>query len=592
MKGQCKAFTRSTSRVRRASTAFALASLGALVACGGGQPARPAGKELRTLRIEEPLPESPQQGLFSRAPLTHYEMLQRIAKIASDPQVSALLLEIGGMSGSWSQAADIEDALSAVKKAGKPVHCHFEVTDNVGYALLARACDRISVTPGGFLDLVGVSAELVYARELLDTVGVSAELIQIGRFKGAADTLTRNDMPDEVAHTMNAILDELQTELVSSVAAGRELAPARVRQLIDAGPFTSEQARSAGLVDDVGFDDEARHHAKLAGKAERIVAEDVQQEQEELGLRDIVRVISGDGEEDAPEGPRVVLAHLEGTIMRGAPGSFQSAHATAFVRAMRDFANDDAVKAVVLRIDSPGGSALASDLMWHSVRRVAKRKPVIVSLGDLAASGGYYVAAAGTEIVAQDRGLVGSIGVVGGKIVAKDLADRLGVHVEHLTRGEHADWSSPVRKWSADERSAFADHLRETYERFVARVAEGRNRSRAQIEPFAQGRLMTARKAREGGLVDREGGLVTALALARERAELPSTAQVQVWPEQPGVFQALGQLMGGGAETKAALLEPVLSPLTRSRSGLLELLLSNEGLRGGAAVLPYMLSLN
>jgi len=570
---------------------LAIAMLGWTSACRRSEPPPPSSKELRTFRMDEPLPESPQQGPFARAPITHYALLGRIADAAAAPHVSAILLQLGGMGGAWSRAADLADALAAVKRAKKPVHCHFEVTDNLGYALLARACDRISMTPGGYLDLVGVSAQLVYARELLQTMGVSAELIQVGQFKGAADTFTRDDMPEPVAQTMNAILDDLQNDLVAAVGAGRKLGPEAVRALIDRGPFTAAQARAAGLVDDVGFDDEARAHARRAGKAERIVVEELDGEKDELGLSDLFRALSGDDDDEGkPTGRRVVLAYLDGTIMRGSEGSFQSAHAEAFVTAMRKFANDPEVEAVVLRIDSPGGSALASDLMWHAVRRVAKRKPVIVSLGDMAASGGYYVAAAGTEIVAQDQSLVGSIGVVGGKIVAEELSDRVGVNIEQLTRGKHADWTSPVRKWSPEERMVFETSLHQTYELFLSRVAEGRGKQRSDIVPLAEGRLMTAQRARAGGLVDHEGGITAAMTIARKRARLPEAAPVQVWPEQPGLLQALGQLTRGEAESKvrAAVLSPLLGSV--SRSGIVEALLSPEGLRA-AAVLPYVLSL-
>jgi protease-4 len=589
MHTKSRAFTRHRAWFSLA-LALALAAPCWLGACKQRSAHPPSSKELRTFRVDEPLPESPQQGPFARTPITHYALLERISSTATEPRVSAILLQLGDMGGAWSRAADIADALAEVKRAGKPVHCHFEVTGNLGYALLARACDRISMTPGGYLDLVGVSAQLVYARELLQTVGVSAELIQVGQFKGAADTFTRDDMPEPVAQTMNAILDDLQSEVVTAIAGGRKLGPDGVRALIDRGPFTAAQALAAGLIDDVGFDDEARAHAKHAGKAQRIVVEKLKDEDEELGLGDLLRALSGSDDEDEPTGKRLVLAYLDGTIMRGGEGSFRSSHAEAFVSAMRRFGNDPEVEAVVLRIDSPGGSALASDLMWHAVRRVAKRKPVIVSLGDMAASGGYYVAAAGSEIVAQDQGLVGSIGVVGGKIVAEELSQRVGIHIEQLTRGEHADWMSPVRKWSPDERSVFEASLHETYDRFLMRVAEGRRKQRSQIEPLAEGRLMTARRARAGGLVDHEGGISTAIALARKRAKLPHAAPVEVWPEPPGLLEALSQLTSGDAESKvkAALIEPVLSSV--SRAGIVEALLSPEGLRA-SAVLPYVLSL-
>jgi protease-4 len=200
------------------------------------------------------------------------------------------------------------------------------------------------------------------------------------------------------------------------------------------------------------------------------------------------------------------------------------------------------------------------------------------------------VAAAGSEIVAQDHSLVGSIGVMGGKIVAENLADRLGVNFALLARGKHAGWSSPARNWSPDERSRFEASLRETYDRFLSRIAAGRGRTRSQIEPLAEGRLMTARRAREGGLVDHEGGLDTAIALARKRAKLAESAPIEVWPEPPGFLQALSQLTSGQAESslRSTLLAPVLDALPRA--GVVQTLLSSDGLRA-AAVLPYVLSL-
>ncbi|HMI91997.1 MAG TPA: signal peptide peptidase SppA, partial [Polyangiales bacterium] len=419
----------------------------------------------------------------------------------------------------------------------------------------------------------------------LQTVGLRAEMIQIGRFKGAADTVTRDDMPEEVRQTMSALLDDLQGELVGAIAERRKLTPAEAQALIDRGPFTSEQARSEGLVDDVGFDDAARAVAKKAVKAERVENEELEPKAEPTGLFDVLEALFGDDESEEPSGERLVLAHLDGTIMVGADKSFRSAHARPFVAAMRKFADDKDVKALVLRIDSPGGSVLASDMMWHALRRVAKRKPVIVSIGDMAASGGYYVASAGSEIMAQDLSIVGSIGVVGGKIVAEDLAERIGVHVERLARGRRAGWTSAARAFTDDERSMFQKTLQSGYDRFLARIAEGRKMTRERIAPLAEGRIMSARRAQQGGLVDRLGGLRDALARARERGRLPADAPTQVWPERPTLMQAIAQLTSGGSQ---ALQTSLLSgqPL----GGFAELLLAGEASQ--AAVMPFLLSLH
>jgi protease-4 len=544
-------------------------------------------REVRAVSLAAPLRESLDRGILSAGTITHQALLSRIADNADDKNVAGLMLNLGDMGGAWARVADLRDALADFRKTKKPVHCHVEGTDNSGFALLARSCDRISMTPGGELNLVGVSIETMYAREFLQTFGLSADIMQAGRFKGAADMLTRDDMPVEVRETMNALLDDLQHELVSAISVGRSLSPESVQALIDNGPYSADEAKRAGLIDDVCFDDEARTHVLASAQASRVVEEQLEPPREPMGVADLVRALLGDGkDQQRASGNRIVLAYLDGTIMRGSQGSYQSAHAESFVRAMRKFADDKDVRALVLRIDSPGGSALASDLMWHAVRRVVKRKPVIVSIGDMAASGGYYVASAGTLIVAQDESLVGSIGVVGGKIVAADLANRLGVHVETLVRGRRAGWQSALHKWEADDRAAFERGLRSTYERFISRIAVGRNMKPETIAPMAEGRIMTARRAREGGLVDQIGGLQVALELAKKRGGVAAKAPLEIWPERPSMLQALFSA-AGGVEARSAVLQGALTEF--SHAGIVESLLAGEA--STAAVLPYMLTI-
>jgi protease-4 len=544
------------------------------------------GRELRCVRLEQPSPESPEHGVLDSDRLTHRTLLQKLYALAKADDASGLLLQIGEMGGAWGRVADLRDALASIRKARKPVHCHFEVTDNLGYSLLASSCDRISITPAGMLELVGVSAEAIYAHQLLENLGLDADVVQVGKFKGAADPFTRDDMPPEVQQTMNALLDDLQSTLVTSIAKGRGLSPAATQALIDRGPFTSGDALGAKLVDAVEFDDAARATAKVAAKAERVVDEELQPAHESLDLGDLLRALKGEGEKHAPPGKRLVLAYLDGTIMRGSKGSFRSAHAEAFVKRMRQLADDADVRAVVLRIDSPGGSAMASDLMWQAVRRVVKRKPVIVSIGDLCASGGYYVASAGTEILAQDDSLIGSIGIVGGKVVAERLAERVGVHVQRLSRGKHAGWTSATRRFTNEERASFDHALHDGYDRFIARIAEGRNLPASVIEPLAEGRIMSARRARAGRLIDGQGGLAAAIAVARKRGGLSADAPVQVWPPKPSLLQSLSAFSGGSA-ARYALLEQLGAA---ERVGIVETLLAGDDLP--AAVLPFVLSLH
>lgn len=559
-----------------------------LLACSLPEtPAAPSEPSVRELRIEALPPESPEHGMFGQ-PLTQHTLLARIDALANDDNARGILLRMGPLEGAFARGVELAKALKAFSKTGKPVHCYFENADNASYLVLSRACDRISMAPGGILDLVGVGTELVYAAELLKTVGLRAELIQIGKYKGAADPLTRDSMPPEVRETTDALISDLQAALIAAIADGRKLDASGVQAVIDQGPFSAEQARSLGLVDDVGFDDEARTHTKEAAKVDRVDVEELQPTEHELSLSDLVAALTGDKKRPSPSGDRIALAYLDGTIVTGSEDDVQSAHAAPFVKELRRLGDIPEVKAVVLRIDSPGGSALASDAMWHAVRRVVKRKPVIVSIGDLCASGGYYVASAGTKILADDESVVGSIGVVGGKIIGEELSQRLGVHSERIARGKRAGWSSSLTAFTEDERTAVAGLLEDTYARFIDRISIGRNLPKERILPLAEGRIMSGKRAREGGLVDEQGGLIEALAMARSMGKVGGESAVEVWPPQRSFLDQIAQLASGPtaqARVEAAL--PSLLPRALQQ-GLAAALLTSDDLQ--LAVLPFAFS--
>lgn len=572
---------------------IALITAGSALACSLPEPPKVLSEpSVRELRVEAMPPESPEHGLFG-GPYTHHALLARIAQLKADDKARGIVLRLGPLEGAFARAIELADALRGFAESGKPVHCYVEVADNASFLVLARACQRISMAPGGLLDLVGVATEAVYAAELLKTVGVRAELIQIGRYKGAADPLTRDGMPPEVRETTEALIGDLHGALLAALAEGRKLDPARAQQIIDQGPFTAEQARAHGLVDDVGFDDEARTHAKRAAQVERVDVEELQPARKELTLFELISALSGGKPDDKPRGDRIALAYLDGTILSGTEQAVQSAHAAPFVKELRRLGDVPEVKAVVLRIDSPGGSALAADAMWHAVRRVVKRKPVIVSIGDLAASGGYYVASAGTKILANDESVVGSIGVVGGKIVGEELSQRIGVHSERIARGKRAGWSSSLTAFSDDERVAITGLLEDTYARFLDRIAEGRAVPKERILPLAEGRIMSGKRAREGGLVDERGGLTEALALARSTAGLADDAPIEVWPPQLSLLEMIAQLTSGPvaqarAESLPARALPALLPRALTE-GLPRALVASDDLQ--LAVLPFALRL-
>ncbi|HEX7479887.1 MAG TPA: signal peptide peptidase SppA [Polyangiales bacterium] len=537
---------------RPAPQLLSLLVLALLSACDGNA-ATTGQSELRELVLSSAPPEDPGSHLMGPARFSQRETLEQIAELAKNKSVSGLLLRIGPLAGAWARQAELRDALLTVRATKKPVHCYFENTDNVGYGLLARVCDRITMTPTGTLSLVGVHAEIVYARDLLETLGLHAEVMQVGRFKGAADLFTRSDMPIETEQTMGALLDDLQHDLTSAVSQGRSLTAADLTRAIDQGPDTAQTALSLRLIDAIGFDDEARAQAKASTHAQRVVLMPEHPEVERKGLFELIKTLTSSESEEPAHGKRIALAYLEGTIGDSDDDSGSFSNAGPFVKAMRHIADDVDVRALVLRIQSPGGSALASDKMWHAVRRVAHRKPVIVSIGDMAASGGYYVACAGNEIMAQRTSLVGSIGVVGGKIVGEQLAQRLGVHVAVLSRGKNAAWLSPTQRFSDSERAALVRALQSTYDTFLSRVSEGRHLHGERLNAVAEGRLMTGERARVGGLVDSEGGLLQALARARTKAGVGADAAIEVWPRQRNFLDRIAHMVSGASAYSAGV---------------------------------------
>jgi protease-4 len=544
----------------------------------------------RPLVVEMHLPNPPQEGgqvdpLAPPQPQLK-EVVRHIRDVADRSRFKGLFLRLGPMKSAWGRAGDLARALEKVREADKPVHCHFQMADNVSYGLLARSCDRLSMTPAGHLNLVGPAAHVFYAQTLLETIGVSAELMQMGRYKGAAEPFTQKDMPPETREALGGLLDGLHGSLVEAVSKREGLSSSDAKARIDGGPYGAHDAKEAGLIDDVSFDDEAREHARQAGGVEQVEELSLLPKPEPIGITDLVKALSGDSPSEKPEGRRIALVVLEGTIMEAERQGLEGARSGPFIEAMRDFADDDKVGAVVLRIDSPGGSALASDRMWHAVRRVAKRKPVIASIGDMAASGGYYVASAATQILATPASLVGSIGVVGGKVNVSSLVDRVGVNPVVLQRGQHAAWMSPVRGFSDSERDTLRGMLRSTYRLFVRRVHQGRDMKRDKARRVANGRLWTADRARKLGLVDGFGGIGMALQRARKEAGLSSDAPIQRWPAKKGLLDTLASRFGGGASAEAALAElaPAADELMRGARTMARVLRREQV----ATTIPYV----
>ena len=555
-----------------------------LVAALACQRALPAKNVAIELAMNEAPAEHVGYSFFHPSSRSLYELVERLREIAEDKHQTGVLLRVGPFEGAYARVRELTRALRRIRTAKKPIHCHFETTDNAGYELLASSCDSISMSPSGTLDLAGVRAQAIFAGELLTTLGVNAELMQVGRFKGAADALTESSMPETTRSTLTAITHTLQTELVATVAHGRKRSPKQTQAAMDIGPLTAATAKEHGLIDAIAYVDEARQHLRHAAKVEKLVADPEEDEVSDLStlIQELLTT-----PESPPSKPHIVLVPVTGTITSSTEPLDHDTGADVFIAEMKRLRDDENVAAVVLRIDSPGGSALASDLMWHAVYELRKKKPVFASVGGMAASGGYYIASAAKEIFAERTSLVGSIGVVGGKIAFADLAQKLGIHTETLRASPNAGWADPTTAFTESERAAVRQLLDTTYALFLRRVAQGRGVSIAKIEPVAEGRLMTGDVAKQGGLVDHLGGLLDTLEAARVAAKLPKKRKVYLWPPHQSPLESL---FGQGAQSHAKAGSGIGAGIAALLANvpIARVLASNERV---AALLPFALDM-
>ena len=466
------------------------------------------------------------------------ELVGRLRALAKSPELEGLVLRLDGVDISLPDAIELRAAMHELRAAGKHLACHTTSAANTTYLVLA-ACDRIGLAPLGEIAITGPAAMPVHIKPLLDKLGIVADFIHVGAYKGAAEPLTRDAPSKEMEEALGAILDQRYQTMVDAIAKDRSLDPAQVKALIDTGLFTPDEAKAAHLVDDVAAFEAFRDEAK----APWIKLELAPKHEDKIqGWMSIARFL-GAMPPERPLGDHVALVYAIGDIVdgkgEGVLGARQQIAAQTLVPALDAIARDPAVKAVVLRVDSGGGSAQASELIWEALARLEAKKPVIVSMSDLAASGGYYISSGATKIFALDDTLTGSIGVVGGKLALVGALDKLGVKTYPIGRGKHATMMSSIEPWTPDERAVIEASMQAVYQQFVARVAAGRHKTPAEIQPIAQGRVWTGAKAKELGLVDEIGGLDAALAEARKLGGVAAESEVEVYPPTPTLRDVL-----------------------------------------------------
>ena len=513
------------------------------------------------------LTETPQmQGLFGPQPgtaQTTYELISRLEAARKDRDIRAVVVDLNMSSYGLGQLAEIRAEMRKLIAADKDVYVTIDSLDTASYTL-ASAASHINVTPTGSVNLIGLHSRRAYLKGLLDMVGVKADFIHIGNFKTAAETITR-DGPSEAAKVMSDWLyDSLYDGIVSMIAEGRSITNDKVRDLIDGGPYLASEALAAGLIDSVEHQQDfvdriiAQHgpiRANYAGVNENPFAD---MPEDPFGMfLEIVKMFKGKPMQATMSGNAIAIINVEGTIRSGEQqigifGAASGAFSRTIRRALNQAANDPSIKAVVLRVNSPGGSALASEVIWSAASKLAKNKPLIVSMGNVAASGGYYVAAAGHTIFVEPTTITGSIGVVGGKFVTTEGWSRLNIKWHTTQRGGRAGIYSSAAVFTDDERELVRNQMEAIYDIFKTRVTDGREGKLTKpIDEIAGGRVYTGSQAIDLGLADKLGGIRDAIKSAAKAAKVSKYVVVTL-PAPMSFIQAMYGGQDGGLSLKAA----------------------------------------
>lgn len=540
-----------------------LISVGA-IGCEGRRRASPvpsgstgdqSGPPIAIVDLSEGVPEQSSSGWLGLGPhaTTLQDLDDYVERVHHDKNVRGILVRLGTARIGLARAHEVGTLLADAN--GKvPVWCHADSYDNTTLYVAALGCRRVWTPPAGGVDAVGLAAQTLYFHKLLaDELGLDVDFLQVGKFKGAEEPFTRDGPSPDARASLEATLSDLRSRWLAGVGSGRTHVGESVPE---DGPYSAEQSKALGLIDDVGYFDEARDALERSAGAVRA---EVQLGPGATGgaggdFADAVRSVLGESFGSAP----VMVVRATGAITLdggGIAGDSGGIVQRKLARLLSRLESDEEVKAVVLRIDSPGGSALASDLLWHQLMRLRARKPVVVSIGDMAASGGYYMASTGSSIFADETSIVGSIGVVGGKIAVNRALEKLGVHAETFPakagdrRAEaRAAFESLLLPWDDATRARVLETMEGVYRLFLARVSEGRGISVERVAASAEGRIFSGREARERGLVDAIGGLREAIERAKTMAGLALDARVGVAGEPSGLLQTL--VGGEGAESR------------------------------------------
>lgn len=595
----------------------------ALIAAVGlaGATAFAAPKQVLRIKLDGPILEAPPQDMGLAAlfgggekSMTLRERVDQIRKAGDDKNIAAISMIIEAPQASLAQVEELSRAIKEFRGKGKKVHSYLDSANNLSYAI-ACAGDTITIAENGELDTAGLRGSVSFYKGLLEKLGMQADMLHCGAYKAALEPYTRTEPSKEFAENINWLLDGMYARWTQLIADGRHLKVEQIKAAVDAAPMTADNALKLKLIDAVcSYEDYVKGLKADYGSDMKVVKHYPRGDDDDSDIeidpsnpfamftqmQGVFAKLMGEGKEDADKAG-IGLIYIDGGIEMGKGseslfGGSSGAGSTTIRHAFDQALDDEHVKIIVIRVDSPGGSALASDIMWKAAMRAKASKPIVVSMGGVAGSGGYYVSLPGEVIFAEESTITGSIGVVGGKMVWKGLfEEKLGITTTEFTRGKNAGLMSANKAWNDDERKFMQDYMNVVYTQFKGRVMTSRGeRIKGELENMAGGRVYTGKQALELGLIDKIGGLTEALAYAAQKAGLPKDYAVHVLPKQKDFGAIFAELLGKETEDEWDIATPNLlgrDPLVKALGPVLNSLAPEE-LRSVASGLRNLLILN
>jgi protease-4 len=527
------------------------------------------------IRLTGDLDETPSavDPLFGSGSESFKTKLDRLAKAKTDANVKAVVLQLDDLKIGWGKLDELRTAIADVRGGGKKVYAFLESADSKSL-LTALACDKVGMPEGGEVMLKGIRAEITFYKDFFEKVHLQADFLQMGDYKGAAEPYMRSNMSPQFRKQLETVIDDFyEKSLVEALVQSRpekKWTAAQVKKWIDEGAFTAKRAQDLGLIDRIAYEDEFTDSAKTEASAEdaKVARNYAKEKPDDVDLSNPFAIFKllAPSKPKASKKPKIAVVYAVGEIVngRGSVGPFGGDNVVASVttiEAIREAAKDDTVKAIVLRVDSPGGSALASDLIWKEL--IACKKPVVASMGDVAASGGYYISMAAQKIYAEPGTLTGSIGVVGGKIVTGGLTDWLGLKTDIISRGANSGLESSEKPWSESERAVMTRLMQEVYDQFLDKTVQGRKKAGVDMDKerlltLAAGRVWTGRQAKANGLVDELGTLDDAVAAAKKLAgQEDKDLELLTLPRPRSFIEKIADV-GGEVKMPAIRIDPFM----------------------------------